>query len=152
MQVRYADDGTELLQHEEADAVMNHAAPIQRPYEVPFFSLEAGGFKQRLTIPAELLAPGRVDEAVEKLVQPVTLHASLEREWIGTGQLLDAGELVGDVLQVLRIRRRRGRIVLVDGGGDSGHAGKVVTLVQLADLRRERATHRQPHDHFGAFE
>ena len=34
VQVRYADHRTELLEHEEADAVVDQASPVEAPHEI----------------------------------------------------------------------------------------------------------------------
>ena len=68
MQVRNADNGAELLEHEEAGAVVNHAAPIERTHQMALFGCETGLLEERLLIGPESCAPGRVDEGVKEPV------------------------------------------------------------------------------------
>jgi hypothetical protein len=42
VQVRGANDGPELLEHEEADTVVDYAAPVQRANQVAFLERETG--------------------------------------------------------------------------------------------------------------
>ena len=41
-----------------------------------------------------------------------------------------------------------GRLVFVDGGGNTGHGRQVITLVHLAHIGRQGAPHDEPHDDF----
>src|SRR5690606_24643398 len=118
------------------------------------FLREPGLLEQRLRVLEELLAERGLDEPVQELVQAIGLDAAVERERIRALELLDAGELLADA-RTVRLGRLGGRLgfrVLEDDRRDRRHRRQVIGLMQLLDLRRERAAHDEPHDDLGALE
>ena len=64
-----------------------------------------------------------LDEAMEEIVQPITLHAAAEREEIGAVEFLRSLKVMCHA-RAMRLDsggRQRRRLVLVDRGGDASH-------------------------------
>ena len=113
VQVGDPDHGAELLQHEEARAVVDQRAPVATPDHVAFLRRQPRFAHRARLVREEPLAMRRLDHRVQELVQPVALDAARQREGIGALQLLRAGELAADVCAVRRrrvdLRARRSR-------------------------------------------
>ncbi len=82
VQVRHAHDGAELLQHEENDAVVDHAAPVAPAHEIALFRRKARLLERGLRIDQEARAMHGLDQPVQEFVQPIRLDASREVERI----------------------------------------------------------------------
>src|SRR5688572_2844163 len=95
-----ANHGAELFEHEEADAVMDHAAPIEPAHELALFGREVRLIEEGVRRGPELSAPGRFGQPVQKLVESITLDAARQRERIRTRDLFDAGELMVEMLEI----------------------------------------------------
>ena len=154
VQVADADDGAELFEHEEDDAVVDHGAPVAAADEILFFFGQSGFLEGRFRIRLELVAMIRIHHVVQEFIQAVRFHAPLECEGIRARNLLGALELAAHVMPVLlRVGADLDRrLVLVDRRGDGRHRREVVALMHLPDVRRQGAAHHEPHDDLGSLE
>src|SRR5690606_13587046 len=104
VQVRRADDGTELLEHEEEHAVMDHRAPVAAAHHVALRFREARLLERPLRILEKELALLRNDQIVQEAIQPIRANGRLDRERIRPFELLYARELTVDSLEIIRAR------------------------------------------------
>lgn len=79
VQVRHTDDRTQFLEHEEADAVVNHPAPVEAVDEVALFGRQPGLVERGTRVGPEGSPCRRMNQAVEELVQAVRLDAARPR-------------------------------------------------------------------------
>ena len=68
VQVRHADDGAQLFQHEEADAVADHALPVAPADEVALLGRQPGILERAFGILEKAGPLRRHDQVVQKLV------------------------------------------------------------------------------------
>src|SRR5690606_18269659 len=100
VQVRRADHRAELLEHEEDHAVLDHCAPITAPHHVALLVREPRFLERRFLILEKTLALLGYHEVVQEAIQAIRANARVERERIGAFELLDAGELAIDPIEI----------------------------------------------------